>query len=155
MAPTSGPVDVRDVAREAARGTASTSAVQAAGGVVATATVAGVVGTGLAAVGAFSVPVFVALATMTAASYPLWFGILEIMRLRRSHRLLGEVLDSERIWETLLSDVRQERDNLLTEVHRLRVSEDVTRGVQGLLEDLRVREVPARKRAKRKEPDDG
>jgi len=148
--------DPREPAWEAVRETPSASAIKAVIFVGGAAGTAAAVGGGAALLGAFSLPFMAGLVAMTIATWPISFAILEIVRLGKSHRLLREVLDSERVYDSLLADVRQERNDLHAEVQRLRLDAEMTRSAQDLVGALGERfALPAPKRNKRKDSDDG
>ena len=144
--------DPRGPAWEAVRDTAATSAITAVKFLGGAAAVAAAIGGGAAVLGKFSLSFMAGLAAMTVATFPISFVILEIVRLGKSHRLLREVLESERTYESLLSDARQERDNLNLEVQRLRLGHDLTRAIQGLANLAGAPGAPSGDAERREEP---
>jgi hypothetical protein len=135
--------DPRDEARQALTAGMFGSVKGACSAVAGIAVIAGVVGSGFAALQKFDLTVFLTLCYVVALSGPVAFVVFELARLRNHSQLLRDVLASEKYYDTLIAETRKERDSLRAAVTEAEARLQVFMAVRAIVGQEDREELPA------------
>jgi hypothetical protein len=91
------------------------------------------VGTLVVALKAFTVVWLVALGVITIASGAIAYAVSELSRLSRHSKLLGDLLQSEKYYESLLSAAREERRAAEQSASAMQSRLDIVMGVREII----------------------
>lgn len=125
--------DIRSEARRLTNGNVSISFSFAGKFFLATATVLGIVGGGLASLGMFNLSCFIGLITISFFITCIAFISSEWSRLIKHSNKLKELLTAERSYEILLQQTREEKEEINKKLGELRAIHELTIASQGMM----------------------